>query len=207
MTNGIGAGNILHRLPDDPAARRAVLQARLQLREGDALWMLLDALEFYEQLYQRHPARIRAETELQLAHFTRAAEAEARRLQAKSQQALVETVAQAGIATAATMAARARWSAGALLAALMLGLCSAAAGAMMMRAHLQEQARAVADWSQTPQARQAYALAQGGDIALLAECAAPGWQMTFQNGALVCFPYPTRDGQLHGWVLEAAPAP
>jgi hypothetical protein len=59
-----------------------------------------------------------------------------------------------------------------------------------------------ASWANTPDGQLAYALYQGGDIAEVATCNAPGWKIETTLLGPVCLPYPAKDGSINGWYLK-----
>jgi hypothetical protein len=98
------------RADDQQKARLYEVRDALGLANNDALWLVLVALEHYDELYRHQPARIAEEAQKVLgevrAAFAAAAEAEA----ARSQRSLAEAVAAASvdIATRRTDATRAQ---------------------------------------------------------------------------------------------------
>jgi hypothetical protein len=61
-----------------------------------------------------------------------------------------------------------------------------------------------ASWANTPDGQLAYRLYQGGYIAELATCNAPGWKIETRSFGPVCLPYPAKDGSINGWYLEGS---
>ena len=78
----------------------------LQLADNDGLWLVLLALEYYDNLFRAYPEALGATTERALAEarkaFASAAAAEA----AKAQRALAERVAETSVQIARTLAAQ-----------------------------------------------------------------------------------------------------
>ena len=62
--------------------------------------------------------------------------------------------------------------------------------------------KAAASWANTPTGRLAFAMDQGGSLAMVARCAGQGWEVeTRKGGVRVCFVNKAADGTNYGWVL------
>jgi hypothetical protein len=61
-----------------------------------------------------------------------------------------------------------------------------------------------ASWANTSDGQLAYRLYQGGYLAELATCNAPGWKIETRSFGPLCVPDPARDGSVYGWYLEKA---
>lgn len=62
--------------------------------------------------------------------------------------------------------------------------------------------KAAASWANTPSGRLAFAMDQGGSLAMVARCAGQGWEVeTRKGGVRVCFVNKAADGTNYGWVL------
>ena len=196
--------------PDDQS-RQHLYRVRdaLNLREDDALWLLLMVLGHYETLYGQIPALIAKETASLLAGVRQAAEAEMKATSEKTKQDLVAAVARTAekAASRTTRGNLLKWGA-ACISATTIGLISmgwwshrhgtieghARGWAEAHRMATDE--RAAASWANTPEGRLGYGLAKAGSLRELATCSGRGWQ---RKGEL-CFPKPL-GGSIYGWRL------
>jgi len=123
------------------------VKAALGIRDNDALWLVLMALESYASLYSTYPGRISDEVgkivEEQKVVLRQTAEAEA----ARARGALAEAVSKTSIALASTVAEASRYQSwGWLLVGLMGfgGICMLA-GALLATGHLPAWSPSTAD--------------------------------------------------------------
>lgn len=129
---------LLGRQPSDREIKSLYrIKDALGIRDNDALWLVLMALQSYDSLYQLYPSMIAAEVrkmvEEQHGLIRASAEAEA----ARAQGALAEAVSSASIALASSVAEAARYQSwGWLLVSLMGfgGICMLA-GAILATGH------------------------------------------------------------------------
>jgi hypothetical protein len=185
----------------------------LNLRNDDALWLLLMALGHYETLYRKLPALISEAATTTMARLKEAAQAELRASAAATKlevtAALVRTAATVGPETI-----KVRFLRSALSVLVISALCFSGVGWFAHRqglaagfsrgwAHAHgdcSDERAAASWANTPDGRLAHALARAGSIRDLANCSGQGW---VRKGT-VCFPRP-KNGSVQGWRLPSAP--
>lgn len=201
-------GTLLGRQPSDKE-RQALYRARdaLQLRDNDALWLLLIALGHYETLYGRLPGLIEDTAKGALNGVKAAAEAQMKASAATTELELSEAVARTAerIARDAARGSKLRWAAACLVASLvslvLVGWLSQRSAGRAGYARGWKDAywetldhKAAASWASTPEGQLAYALAKVGVIRELATCSGRGW---IQRGG-VCIPRP-ENGAVHGW--------
>jgi hypothetical protein len=195
---------LLGRQPGD-AEKQALFRARdaFQIKNNDALWLLLAILGHYETLYSKIPALI-AESAARVTEKTRtAAEAEFRSAGARVRSELAQSVAKAAreIADRAANTRRSQWIAACLAIAasafIVVGGWAFGTGRRSgfdagraegySAAHDE---KAAAAWANTPEGQLAYALAKAGSIRELALCSGRGWR---REGGY-CIPRPEKSG-------------
>ncbi len=192
------------------------VQGALGLRNNDALWLVLIALEHYQELYEQVPAEIRKASEAAVAEVTVTAAAAAKKAseQAKAELARALNKAAAAAARGATVRQILQWSMlSVLLVAVMLagsgwwsyraglraGRSGAPAGASSTASVTAERARGRAAWADTSEGRLAYELARVGSLRVLARCEGPGWEV--RSGK--CYPQPLNGQTVYGWPVPA----
>jgi hypothetical protein len=180
---------LLGRQPGD-RERQALFRARdaLNLKDNDALWLVLMALGHYETLYAQFPALIsRAATDV-TEKVKATADAELKAAVARTRSELARSLAQTAHEIAEQVASTRRWRtvtwAVVITAAVFVGM-----GAAMYRAgrtagiatgeregyEKARDERAASAWANTPEGQLAYALAKAGSIHELATCEGTGW--------------------------------
>ena len=196
---------LLGRQPTD-AERQELYKVRdaLGLKNNDALWLVLMALQHYQDQYEKFPKAIEQAAKDILADFKATADAmmkaSAEAAKADLAKAIATTAQQVANATAHKQ--KARWIAGAM-AIITITFAGGwwyafNTGMAAGRWHGYEEAKdekAAASWANTPDGKLAYKLAQTGSIPVLAKCNRPGWVL--EKG--VCYPYPDSNKDIHGW--------
>lgn len=203
---------LLGRQPTD-AERQQLYQVRdaLGLKNNDALWLVLMALQYHHDLYARFPElikRMAVDILLQFqdnAHAVLAATSET----AKADLAKAVSAAARDVARLTAAKQAATWIAACLLA------CCLSFGAFGWYIHRDayqagydegygraymdaKDEKAAAAWANTPQGKAAYRLAQYGSLDSLINCNQPGWR-TEEN---ICYVQPTSDRQIYGWRIR-----
>lgn len=201
---------LLGRQPTDQE-RQGLCRVRdaLKLKATDAVWLLLMALQYYETLYEKVPARIAEEVERATKAVRRTAEAQAKAAQEETKKALMGAVEQAAVASRrdgarAELVKRGGILAGGVIAGgLIIFLLAFHAGQVKGEATARDQSRqeygymaTAASWANTPEGRIAFELAQAGSLRDLATCSRPGWEI--KNGQ--CFVRAVK-GSAYGWSL------
>ena len=171
------------------------VKTALGLRNNDALWLLLIALEHYHHLYEAVPGRIEELTRRTLYGIQATAEMAMREAAAITQMELAKTVAATAEQVAQDTATRQKWQWLALgMAVIALALLAAAsagywlgkdAGLAESEAHARE-APAAATWATTPDGQLAYRWAQTGELQRLARCEDQALTRDRQQGRAVC---------------------
>lgn len=207
---------LLGRQPSD-TERQQLYRVRdaLGLKNNDALWLVLMALQHYQNQYEQFPDAIALAAKETLSRFKETADtmvlasAEA----AKADLARAVAVAAHDVAKHTAKKQMWQWAAGCLVSvALALGFLgwyvhskaydagySSGKGAGYAEA---KDEKAAAAWANTPEGKGAYRLAQVGSMGVLIHCNYPGWKA--ENG--ICHPYSVmrKDGSsiIHGWRLR-----
>jgi len=206
---------LLGRQPSD-AERQQLYRVKdaLKLKTNDALWLVLMALQYYQDQYEQFPKAISLAASETLADFKETADA----LILASAEAAKADLAKAVARTAKDVAYHTaskqmwQWAAGCLAVAFI------SFGGFGWYVHHQAYAagyawgygvgyteakdeKAAAAWANTPEGKAAYRLAQTGSLASFIHCNQPGWKA--ENGR--CYPYSLTkiDGsaEVYGWRL------
>lgn len=214
---------LLGRQPSD-AERQRLYRVReaLGLRDNDALWQVLFALDHHQTLYNEVPEKIRRAAREVLAEFRTSADREAQASMAIAREDLTKAVSDTAREVAHDTAGRDRFRwltyAVGVAAACVIIL---AISAYLALTHSRDQGytdgyragynagiaearveEAAASWANTPEGRMAYGLSQGGSLRRLATCDAPGWTWELQGDRMICFPFRNpASGKVHGWAL------
>jgi len=206
---------LLGRQPSD-AERQQLYTVRdaLGLKNNDALWLVLMALQHYQDQYERFPKAIALAARETLASFKETADtmilASAEATKADLAKAVVKTAQDVANYTAQKQMWQ--WAAGCLAVAfLAFGLfgwylhskaydAGYNSGYGVGYAEAKDE-KAAAAWANTPEGKAAYRLAQAGSIGSLIHCNQPGWKSA--NG--ICYPssFTKRNGstEIYGWRL------
>jgi hypothetical protein len=180
----------------------------LGIKNNDALWLVLIALQYYEKQYEKFPRVIAKAAQDTLSNFKETADSVIEASAQAAKEDLAKAVAQAAQEVARNTAAKQmwQWALGCIAAAF---LCFGAFGWYMHSSAYKAgfsagyaegykksvDEKAAASWANTPQGRLAYRFAQLGQLDALARCEGDGWRV--ENGA--CYPFPTKDGRTYGW--------
>ena len=199
---------LLGRQPTDKE-KQGLLRARdaLDLKNNDALWLLVMALGHYETLYARFPALIKQAATDVMAKSKEAADAEFQAAATRAHRDLSKAVAASAheIAGRAASATRWRWLAIGVTASLasfavmttwvsrLADRAGYAAGRLQGYAAARDEI-AAASWANTPEGQVAFGLSKAGSIRLLADCSGKGWVRHDD----VCYPKANKEG-LQGW--------
>jgi len=193
-------------LTDEEANRLLHMQRLLGIDNNDALWVVMLALEHYQQLYEAMPPRIEAAGEVAVKRVKETADAVAAAAAATAQSELSGELARS-VREVANQTARKQqwqWIAVGLVVSAVSTVCAGwigfdkgkTAGVALGYAEARSEA-AAASWGATPDGRLAYRMAEAGSLQQVARCTQPGWQAS--NGA--CYPKAATDGNLYGWKL------
>lgn len=200
---------LLGRQPSDHE-RQQLYRVRdaLEIKNNDALWLVLMALQHYQSKYEEFPSLIGSAAHDALANFKDVADATAKAAAQSAKAELAGAVATAAHDVARHTAGRemARWIAACMLTTSVVLIAfgwfvhshARASGYDSGYAAAYEQAKdekAAAAWANTPEGRKAWRLARAGDIASLVECDRPGWYK--KDGA--CYVDRAPDKAIYGW--------
>lgn len=202
---------LLGRQPSD-AERQSLYRVRdaLGLKNNDALWLVLMALQHYQNQYEKFPQEIAQAAADTLVNFKATADATVKASAEAAKADLAKAVAAAAQKVARTTSARQMWQwAAGCIAAAFVSFASFGwymhssgkdfgyqAGYSECLIKAQDE-KAAAAWANTPQGHLAYRFAQAGSLDSLAKCDRPGWFT--KNGW--CYVYTAPDGHIYGWRL------
>ncbi|MFM0140455.1 DUF6753 family protein [Caballeronia grimmiae] len=202
---------LLGRQPSDTERQKLyVVRDALGLRNNDALWLVLMALQHYQTQYELFPAAISQAARDTLITLKDTADATMRASAAEAKANLAAAVAASAEKVAVNVSRKQMWKWAAAciaVAFLSLGLFGAFVYSKTYTAGVNsgyglgykeaKDEKAAAAWANTPQGKLAYRFAQTGSLDSLIKCDRPGWAKKKE----VCFPYQTSDGQVYGWVI------
>lgn len=193
-------------LTEAEANRLLHMQRLLGIDNNDALWVVMLALEHYQQLYEEMPPRIEAAGEVAVKRVKETADVVAAAAAATAQSELSGELARS-VREVANQTARKQqwqWITAGLIAAAVSTVCAGwigfdkgtTAGVAIGYQEARSEA-AAASWGASPDGRLAYRMAEAGSLQQVARCTQPGWQVS--NGG--CYPKAAPDGNLYGWKL------
>jgi hypothetical protein len=203
---------LIGRQPSD-AERRQLYQVRdaLDLKNNDALWLVLMALQHHQTMYSAFPDLIKqaaVETLLQFQH-TAIETLSAAKESAKADLAKAVSAAARDVARLTAARQAATWI---MVSALTCFLAFGGFGWYVQHAAYEagydkgygsayrdaKDEKAAAAWANTPQGKAAYHLSQAGSIDSLIKCNLPGWEVA--QG--VCYVNKLSDGTIYGWRIR-----
>lgn len=210
---------LLGKQPSDKERQRLYrVKDALGLSNNDALWLIIMALEHYENLYARIPKMIKEDAGMILEKHRlaatilseRAAEQAARSVDESIKDAAASVIYEAAKKTARTLTRRDRLKWYCCTVALTT-LAFAGFGWLMHKAgheagyglgagQAYDTAKnevAAASWANTPEGQLAYRFAQTGQLQMLARCTGKGWEI--RNG--ICFAKEVAGEGVYGWHL------
>jgi hypothetical protein len=186
----------------------------LKLKNNDAVWLLLMALQHYEMLYSKFPTLITEAARDATKTVRDTAMAQAQAAMEETKKSLAESVRQAAVASARQAAGAQLWKwvsicAGVVCLALLAtgwwgwrrGREAGNANGWAFAQQQCQNAAAAASWANTPEGMLAYGLAKVGSIRELATCTGRGWEV--KDG--VCYVRPDR-GKTYGWRVSSGPS-
>lgn len=200
---------LLGRQPSD-ADRQRLYRVRdaLGLKNNDALWLVLMALDHYQGQYENFPIRIEKAAQNILGSFKSTAEATVQASVEAAKADLAKAVADSAEKVAKQVAGKQRlqWIAGSMA---VVALCL---GGVFWYAHSTaydagfnsgfglgyseaKDEKAAAAWANTHEGKLAYRFAQSGELQKLAKCQGKGWKAEKSN----CYPHPVEGEGTYGW--------
>jgi hypothetical protein len=202
---------LLGRQPSD-VERQNLYRVRdaLSLKNNDALWLVLMALQYYQDQYEKFPQAIAQAAKDTLVNFKVTADATVKASAEAAKADLAQAVATSAKKVAHHVAGKqkAQWIAA---CAAIVSLCL---GGVFWYGHSSgldsgyragygdayreaKDEKAAAAWANTPEGRMAYRFAQTGELQRLARCSGKGWRI--EKG--VCYPLPVSKEGTYGWEL------
>ena len=199
---------LIGRQPSDKE-RQQLYKVRdaLGLKNNDALWLILIALQYYQDQYETFPKLIAQSAKDILVNIKATADATMTASAATVQADLAKAVALAAREVAHNTSAKQMWQWASVcisIAFLGVGLFgwymhSSGESAGLKIGYGQgyteaKDEKAAAAWANTPDGKMAFAFAQSGELQRLARCQGKGWKQ--EKGG--CFPHSSQD-YIHGW--------
>jgi len=198
---------LLGRQPSD-AEQQSLYRVRdaLGLKNNDALWLVLMALQHYQWQYEKFPQAIAQAAKDTLVNFKATADATVKASAEAAKADLAQAVAAAAQEVAHNTSAKQmwQWATGCIsVAFLCLGLFGwymhefgykSGLGAGYTEA---KDEKAAAAWANTPEGLMAYHFAQSGELQRLARCNGKGWKIEKDT----CYPHPVPNEGIYGWEL------
>lgn len=193
-------------LGDEEAERILRVQHILNIKENDALWAVIIALEHYQGLYQDIPPQVEAAGRVAVAVIKETADSVAAAAAWSAKSELAGELATSVREVANQTARKQQWqwvAAGLFIAALAtlaagwMGFSRGKESGVAIGYNEARSESAAASWAASPDGRRAYRMAEMGSLQQVARCTQPGWQAS--DG--VCYPHITEDGKIYGWKL------
>jgi len=202
---------LLGRQPSD-VERQQLYKVRdaLGLKNNDALWLVLMALQHYQGQYEKFPQVIAQAAKDTLINFKVTADATVKASAEAAKADLAKAVALAAREVAHNTSAKQmwQWAAGCIAVAF---LCFGLFGWYMHSSGHDggynsgygvgyseaKDEKAAAAWANTPEGKLAYRFAESGALQRLAKCQGKGWKI--EKG--VCYPYANGKEGTYGWTL------
>ncbi|MCL5285766.1 MAG: hypothetical protein M1313_08505 [Nitrospirae bacterium] len=197
-------------MPAEVSTRILKIQKALGIEDDDAIWQILLALEFYQNLYQVWPESTRKEVEavtIKLRESSRqviaAAAAEVQKTEASAKASLNQALSQ--MMSAAVRQALDQIVKSTHAQALRIEARKWALIGMVTAAVLVSVLAGGAGWYGYRAGREGgyvSGVAEGGDIRHFIRCDKPGWKIvTKEEGVRLCIPYGDKDGYVWGWTI------
>ncbi len=177
----------------------------LGIKNNDALWTILLALDHYQRIYEKVPSVIKETAQVVTADIRKTA-AEQMKVAAEETKrdlakAVSEVAQQVAIKTAGTRMLQWALACTAVVAVVLvvvgwLGYSAGRKGGIADGYQVATSEQARASWANTPEGQLAYDLAQTGSIRELATCSGRGWKQ--EKG--FCY-VQAQNGKIYGWAL------
>ena len=193
-------------LSEEEAERILRVQHILNIKENDALWAVIVALEHYQGLYQDIPPQVEAASRVAVAVIKETADSVAAAAAWSAKSELAGELAKSVREVANPFARKQQWqwiTAGLVAAAVSTvaagwtGFSRGQESGVAEGYHQAHTEAAAATWGASPEGRLGYRMANVGSLQQVARCTQPGWQVS--DG--VCYPYAAGDGKIYGWKL------
>jgi hypothetical protein len=186
------------------------LVTTLETTPNDAILSVLVAFEHYKTLYETIPNKINGVVTDTLKTVNDAAKEQAKLAVAETQKELAKAVAEASQKVAKSVA---HGRSAALIGGSVITCAVSALLIMLVCLNIGEKngfvkgyeqakdEKAALAWSNTPEGKTAYKLAQAIDIRMLANCTGTGWEIKKNRGSNnACIPQPD-NGKINGWFI------
>lgn len=202
---------LLGKQPSD-AERQQLYRVRdaLGLKNNDALWLVLMALQHYQSSFETFPGLISKSAADTLSDFKVSADAIISASSEAAKADLAKDVATAASKVAKDTATKQKWQWVFATVALVLAGVGGWGWFMHDRGHTDgynsgygtgyteaKDEKAAAAWANTPEGKLAYRFAQSGELPQLAHCLKKGWVIKSDR----CYPYAVGPEGTFGWLM------
>ena len=193
-------------LSAEEAERILRVQHILNIRDNDALWGVIVALEHYQRMYEDIPPQVEAAGRVAVAVVRETADAIAAAAAETAKMELAGELATSVREVANQTARKQQWqwvTAGLIAAAMSTvaagwtGFSRGQESGVAVGYHQAHTEAVAATWGASPGGRLAYRMEEAGSLQQVARCTQPGWEVS--NG--VCYPHQASDGKIYGWKL------
>lgn len=193
-------------LSDEEAERILRVQNILNIKENDAIWGVIVALELYQRLYEDIPPQVEAAGRVAVALVRETADAVAAAAAETAKQELASELAASvrEVANQTTRKQQWQWITAGLVAAAVstvaagwMGFSRGKESGIAIGYHESRNESAAASWGASPDGRLAYRMALAGSLQQVTRCTQPGWEVS--HG--VCYSHEASDGKIYGWKL------
>ena len=204
---------LLGRSPSDAELQQLYrVRDALGLKNNDALWLVLMALQHYQTQYEEMPGRIAQSARTTLGEFKDAADRIINASTGEAKADLAKAVATAAGQVARDTATKQKWQW--IFATVLLILLGVGGGAWYSndRGHTDgynsgygvgykeaKDEKAAASWANTPEGKLAYRFSLSGELTKLAHCVNPGWKI--KSGTCVPFADAADKNRTTGWTM------
>ena len=186
----------------------------LEIKNNDALWLVIMALQFYQTEYEKIPSLISKTTNETLSNIKSTADATMQASAAEVKRYLAVAVADSAKKIAYETATKQMW----LWATgcIAISIISLSGISWYMNKKGQESGynegykvgfqgakdeNLISYWASTPEGRYGFDLGVQGSLEKLVKCNQPGWEV--KDG--YCFVKPTKKVIIHGWAIPPDP--
>ena len=196
-------------MPGEVSTRILKIQKALGIEDDDAVWQIVLALEFYQNLYQVWPESTRKEVEAVTSRLREtsnqviaAAAEEVRKSESSAKASLNHALSQmmgSAVQKAVDQIVQSTHAQALRIQARKWGLIGAVTAAVLVVA-----LAGGVGWKSYQTGREggyAEGVVIGGQFRIFTQCDRPGWKIDDRNGQTWCFPYGTKD-RIYGWRIR-----
>ena len=196
-------------MPGEVSTRILKIQKALGIEDDDAVWQIVLALEFYQNLYQVWPESTRKEVEAVTSRLREtsnqivaAAAEEVRKSESSAKASLNHALSQmmgSAVQKAVDQIVQSTHAQALRIQARKWGLIGAVTAAVLVVA-----LAGGVGWKSYQTGREggyAEGVIIGDQFRIFTQCDRPGWKIEDRNGQTWCYPYGTKD-RIYGWRIR-----